>query len=132
MPCSRSCSWSSTSDGNGRPVAGYGLQATGYGHERSRAGYGPQATGYGQKRSGKRAATKCLSSPPAYSLRPTAYAARQRGARMSAPVLSVRGIVNRFGDQVVHDGVDLDVNEGEVLGIVGGSGSGKSVLLRTM
>src|SRR5262245_63479208 len=50
----------------------------------------------------------------------------------AAPVLSVRGVVNRFGSQVVHDGVDLDVYPGEVLGIVGGSGSGKSVLLRTM
>lgn len=40
--------------------------------------------------------------------------------------------MNRFGTQVVHDGVDLEVLEGEVLGIVGGSGSGKSVLLRTM
>lgn len=48
------------------------------------------------------------------------------------PVISVRGVVNRFGSQVVHDGVDLDVYPGEVLGIVGGSGSGKSVLLRTM
>jgi phospholipid/cholesterol/gamma-HCH transport system ATP-binding protein len=49
-----------------------------------------------------------------------------------APILSVRNVVNRFGAQVVHDGVDLDVFPGEVLGIVGGSGSGKSVLLRTM
>jgi phospholipid/cholesterol/gamma-HCH transport system ATP-binding protein len=48
------------------------------------------------------------------------------------PIISVRGLVNRFGSQVVHDGVDLDVFPGEVLGIVGGSGSGKSVLLRTM
>ena len=48
------------------------------------------------------------------------------------PVISVRGIVNRFGRQVVHDGVDLDVGRGEIFGIVGGSGSGKSVLLRTM
>jgi phospholipid/cholesterol/gamma-HCH transport system ATP-binding protein len=48
------------------------------------------------------------------------------------PVLSVRGVVNRFGTQLVHDGVDLDVYPHEVLGIVGGSGSGKSVLLRTM
>lgn len=48
------------------------------------------------------------------------------------PVISVRGIVNRFGSQVVHDGLDLDVMPGEVFGIVGGSGSGKSVLLRTM
>lgn len=51
---------------------------------------------------------------------------------MADPILSVRAVVNRFGAQVVHDGVDLDVFPGEVLGIVGGSGSGKSVLLRTM
>jgi phospholipid/cholesterol/gamma-HCH transport system ATP-binding protein len=49
-----------------------------------------------------------------------------------APVISARGIVNRFGTQVVHNGVDLDVYPGEVFGIVGGSGSGKSVLLRTL
>jgi len=48
------------------------------------------------------------------------------------PVIRVRGVVNRFGHQVVHDGLDLDVMPGEVFGIVGGSGSGKSVLLRTM
>jgi len=52
--------------------------------------------------------------------------------RGGEPIISVRGVVNRFGQQVVHDGVDLDVLPGEVLGIVGGSGSGKSVLLRTM
>jgi len=44
----------------------------------------------------------------------------------------VRGLTNRFGRQLVHDNIDLDVYAGEVLGIVGGSGSGKSVLLRTM
>ncbi len=49
-----------------------------------------------------------------------------------APVISVRNLVNRFGTQVVHDGVDLDVLPGEVLGIVGGSGSGKSVLVHTI
>jgi len=47
-------------------------------------------------------------------------------------VIEVRGLVNRFGDQVVHDGLDLDVYRGEVLGVVGGSGTGKSVLLRSI
>jgi phospholipid/cholesterol/gamma-HCH transport system ATP-binding protein len=51
---------------------------------------------------------------------------------VSTVVISARGIVNRFGDQVVHDGLDLDVQAGEVFGIVGGSGTGKSVLLRTI
>ena len=51
---------------------------------------------------------------------------------MSGVVIEVRGIVNRFGAQVVHDGLDMDVFEGEVFGIVGGSGSGKSVLMRTI
>jgi phospholipid/cholesterol/gamma-HCH transport system ATP-binding protein len=51
---------------------------------------------------------------------------------MPEPVIAVRGIVNRFGAQVVHDGLDMDVGAGEVFGIVGGSGSGKSVLLRTI
>ena len=47
-------------------------------------------------------------------------------------IISIRGLVNRFGKQIVHDGLDLDVRAGEVLGVVGGSGSGKSVLLRTI
>ncbi|WP_374372376.1 ABC transporter ATP-binding protein [Dongia sp.] len=46
--------------------------------------------------------------------------------------ISLRGIVNRFGTQVVHDGLDLDIRKGEVIGIVGGSGTGKSVLMRTV
>jgi len=51
---------------------------------------------------------------------------------VSEPILSARGIVNRFGKQLVHDGVSLEVLAGEILGIAGGSGSGKSVLLRTL
>lgn len=47
-------------------------------------------------------------------------------------VIMVRGLRTQFGDHVVHDGLDLDVNRGEVLGVVGGSGSGKSVLLRAI
>ncbi|MGH7743530.1 MAG: ABC transporter ATP-binding protein [Steroidobacteraceae bacterium] len=48
------------------------------------------------------------------------------------PVLEVRGLVNRFGTQLVHDGLDMEVRPDEVFGIVGGSGSGKSVLLRSI
>ncbi len=48
------------------------------------------------------------------------------------PIIRVRGLVNRFGEQVVHDGVDLDVYRGEILGVVGGSGTGKSVLMRSI
>lgn len=47
-------------------------------------------------------------------------------------MVEATGIVNRFGTQVVHDGLDMVAYEGEVFGIVGGSGSGKSVLLRTI
>ena len=50
----------------------------------------------------------------------------------AAPVVRVRGLGNRFGAQVVHEGLDLDVREGEILGVVGGSGSGKSVLMRSI
>lgn len=47
-------------------------------------------------------------------------------------VIEVRGLRSSFGKQVVHDGLDLDVYRGEVLGVIGGSGAGKSVLLRTV
>ena len=46
--------------------------------------------------------------------------------------ISVRGIRNAFGDQVIHDALDLDVRKGEILGVVGGSGTGKSVLMRAI
>ncbi len=48
------------------------------------------------------------------------------------PIICVRGLVTRFGTQTVHDHLDLDVRRGEILALVGGSGTGKSVLLRTM
>ena len=51
---------------------------------------------------------------------------------MIYPILEVIGLVNRFGSQVVHDGLNMDVREDEVFGIVGGSGTGKSVLLRSI
>src|SRR4051812_35344489 len=48
------------------------------------------------------------------------------------PIIRVRGLVTRFGANTIHEGLDLDVRRGEILGIVGGSGTGKSVLLRTI
>jgi phospholipid/cholesterol/gamma-HCH transport system ATP-binding protein len=48
------------------------------------------------------------------------------------PAIRVRGLVNAFGPQVVHEDLDLDVRRGEILGVVGGSGTGKSVLMRAI
>jgi phospholipid/cholesterol/gamma-HCH transport system ATP-binding protein len=48
------------------------------------------------------------------------------------PIISVRGLKNAFGDQVIHEGLDLDVRRGEIIGVVGGSGTGKSVLMRSI
>lgn len=53
-------------------------------------------------------------------------------AAPNVPVIKVRGLCNRFGRQVVHEHLDLDLNRGEILAVVGGSGSGKSVLLRSI
>ncbi|PMR77467.1 ABC transporter ATP-binding protein [Billgrantia endophytica] len=47
-------------------------------------------------------------------------------------IIEIRGLVNRFGQYVVHEGLDLDIRRGEILGVVGGSGTGKSVLLRSI
>jgi phospholipid/cholesterol/gamma-HCH transport system ATP-binding protein len=49
-----------------------------------------------------------------------------------ATLIQVRGLRNCFGPQVVHEGLDLDVYRGEILGVVGGSGTGKSVLMRSI
>jgi len=48
------------------------------------------------------------------------------------PVIEVSGLVSRFDDRVIHDHLDLTVYRGEVFGVVGGSGAGKSVLLNTI
>ncbi len=47
-------------------------------------------------------------------------------------IIRVRGLTNRFGDKTVHEDLDLDVKRGEVLGVIGGSGTGRSVLLRSI
>lgn len=47
-------------------------------------------------------------------------------------IIEVRGLINQFGDHRVHDGLNIDVRRGEILGVVGGSGTGKSVLLRSI
>ena len=47
-------------------------------------------------------------------------------------VIEVRNLTNRFGEQLVHDRLNLDVYRGEILAVIGGSGSGKSVLLRSI
>ena len=47
-------------------------------------------------------------------------------------IIEVEGLGTRFGDNVIHENLDLQVRRGEVIGIVGGSGTGKSVLLRTI
>lgn len=52
--------------------------------------------------------------------------------RSEGAIIRVRQLVNRFGNQLVHDHIDLTIHQGEVLGIVGGSGSGKSVLMRSL
>ena len=50
---------------------------------------------------------------------------------MTAPIL-IRNLRTAYGDTVVHDGLNLEVRSGEILGVIGGSGSGKSVLLNTI
>jgi phospholipid/cholesterol/gamma-HCH transport system ATP-binding protein len=49
-----------------------------------------------------------------------------------SPLIQVRGLRNSFGKQIVHEGLDLDVRRREILGVVGGSGTGKSVLMRSI
>jgi phospholipid/cholesterol/gamma-HCH transport system ATP-binding protein len=48
------------------------------------------------------------------------------------PVILVTNLVSAFDDNVIHDGLSLEVRKGEIIGLVGGSGAGKSVLLNTL
>jgi phospholipid/cholesterol/gamma-HCH transport system ATP-binding protein len=54
------------------------------------------------------------------------------GRTAPPPAIEVRGLRTQFGSQVIHDGLDFQVEPGEIMGVVGGSGTGKSVLLRTI
>ncbi len=56
----------------------------------------------------------------------------ENDAMHATPAITVHGLVNRFGAQWIHDDLDLEVMRGEILGVIGGSGTGKSVLLRTI
>ncbi|TPG49034.1 ABC transporter ATP-binding protein [Sphingomonas glacialis] len=56
----------------------------------------------------------------------------RNGKKQGDDVIVVRGLKNGFGEQIVHDGLDLNVRRGEIFGVVGGSGTGKSVLMRSI
>lgn len=51
---------------------------------------------------------------------------------MKSPLISIRGLTTQFGRQTIHENLDLDIYGGEIFGIVGGSGAGKSVLMNTI
>ena len=73
------------------------------------------------------------SSSPAPSRPEQPTSVSQRSALGTAEaVVRLRGITNRFGKNSIHEKLDLDIFKGEILGLIGGSGSGKSVLLRTI
>ena len=63
---------------------------------------------------------------------PSATGASKISTGRGEPIISVRGLRNSFGDQVIHDDLNLEVRRGEILGVVGGSGTGKSVLMRSI
>jgi phospholipid/cholesterol/gamma-HCH transport system ATP-binding protein len=63
----------------------------------------------------------------------TETATRPAASRQTEePVIEVKGLVSRFGERTVHEGLDLSVHQGEIFGLVGGSGAGKTVLLNTL
>jgi len=55
-----------------------------------------------------------------------------RQERTREPLIEVRGLLSQFDERTIHEGLDLDVERGEVLGVVGGSGTGKTVLLNSI
>lgn len=70
-----------------------------------------------------------LSLPGASSSEPGGYDFK---AEQKKPVISLRGIKTAFGTHVVHENLDFDLYQGEIVGLIGGSGTGKSVLLHTV
>lgn len=60
---------------------------------------------------------------------PQEWGAQDEGEEF--PII-IEGLTNAFGDNIVHDSLDLKVRKGEILGVVGGSGTGKSVLMRSI
>ena len=59
-------------------------------------------------------------------------AATTTSAKRQEAIISVKGLKSAFGEQVIHENLDLEVRRGEILGVVGGSGTGKSVLMRSI
>src|SRR3546814_11338389 len=60
----------------------------------------------------------------------TLFRSMNDGNTLSGPKIALQGVVKRFGRKTVLDGIDLSVDPGESLVVIGGSGSGKSVMLK--